>query len=602
MARGRVGDGPEIEEVWSGARAADGGRPGRSPGDGRRGRPRIGRWLPIFAVGGLAVLIVGAGLLGPKVPAPVDPGPATPTAAPAASGGPAGSPDGAPTGAASPGAETPIPALRLSGALPDDRFILLAGRWVDLATGTADGPETGCELERPLVLAGGRIICVTQKVARPAGSKRATYDLAIVTVGRSRTAPAEPWARPPRRGAEGVRPAVPLLTLVGRRDLTSGSPVAIAVAPGMEPDSLLLAWAVLGDAGYRVGLDRYRIGDAEAVQTGSREVLALPLENERGATSLADLTVSVSPEGRTALVGVTVAGTPTTPGVRWLAVLRMGAAAGPDDGALGVPLPLPDTVTGNATGPADVARDDETACGGALGEGWATEGTLFLVCPGRPSVFRRVVLPSEWVDELPGPGAPDVAAEIADETAFTPASGADATWLAGNGVAIDRLRGRYYRWSPWARILWSIDLAGDQGAQPTIRSVTLGDGTTGIGPIVPGDGDRAARPVLALDAPADRLYLLAPDAAGRGARVEVVDGANLDSRGSGSTSLEPYATLALSPDRQLLYLATPPRGIVGAPRPLVAVEVLDTDPLAERLFAGRLPPGAWDPTEPLVVR
>jgi hypothetical protein len=34
----------------------------------------------------------------------------------------------------------------------------------------------------------------------------------------------------------------------------------------------------------------------------------------------------------------------------------------------------------------------------------------------------------------------------------------------------------------------------------------------------------------------------------------------------------------------------------------VAVEVLDTDPLVERLLAGLLPPGAWDPTQPLVVR
>ena len=160
-------------------------------------------------------------------------------------------------------------------------------------TGTVDA-KTGCERERPLVLAGGRIVCVAQQVDRPPGSTRATYELSAVTLGRSRAAPAEPWASPPPGVADGVRPAVPLTTLVGRRDLAFGDPVAIALAPGAEEDVLFLAWAVLGDAGYRIGLDRYRVGDAAAVATGSREVLALPLDDGRGPTSLAELAVSVS--------------------------------------------------------------------------------------------------------------------------------------------------------------------------------------------------------------------------------------------------------------------------------------------------------------------
>jgi len=586
MAGGRVGERPEIEDVRSGGRAADGGRPGRSPGDGDRGWAKVRRWVPVILVGGLAVLIVGAGLLGPKVPAPEVADGGTETAEPGTSPGPA---------------EAQVPGLRLTGTLPNDRFLLLEGRWVDLATGRIE-LETGCEFERPLVLSGGRIVCVAQQAARPPGSTRATYELSAVTLGRSRPAPAEPWASPPPRVVEGVGTALPLTTLVGRRDLAFGSPVAIALAPGAEPDTLLMVSAVLGDDGYRLRLARYRVGDAGVVATGSREVLALPLEDEGGPSSLADLAVSISPDGRAALVGVTVTRTQPTPSEeRRLAVLRVdsGAAAG---GALGPPVALPLDVTSNATGPAGVTRDAETACGGALGEGFATDDTLFLVCPGRPSVFRRVAILQDRAGGIPDPRQGPAATAILDETVLVPESGVTALWLAGNGVAIDRQRGRYHRWSPSTRTLWSIDLAVPPGTRPTVRSVTLGSGGAGSDSVVPEDDDRAERPVLALDVPADRIYLLTPDAAGRGAQVEVVDGATLASRGSRSTSPEPFATMALSPDGRLIYLATPPRAVAGTPGLLVAVEVLDVDPLAERLFAGRLPPGAWDPAQRLVVR
>jgi hypothetical protein len=393
-----------------------------------------------------------------------------------------------------------------------------------------------------------------------------------------------------------------MTTLVGRRDLAFGSPVAVALAPGAEPDTLLMVSAVLGDDGYRVGLARYRVGDARVVATGSREVLALPLEDEGGPSSLADLAVSISPDGRSALVGVTVTRTQPAPSEeRRLAVLRVdsGAATG---GALGPPVALPLDVTSNATGPAGVTRDAETACGGALGEGFATDDTLFFVCPGRPSVFRRVAILQDRAGGIPDPRQGPAATAILDETVLAPGGEATALALAGNGVAIDRTRGRYYRWSPSALTLWSIDLAAPSGTRPTVRSVTLDRGAPRADPAGQWEGDRAERPILALDLPADRVYVLAPARAGRGARIEVVSGEDLASRGSRTTSPEPFATMALSPDRRLLYLATAPREVAGSPGPLVAVDVLATDPLAGRLYAGRLPPGAWDPAQVLVIR
>jgi hypothetical protein len=587
----------EIEEVPLRERPSAAGRPGRPAGDGERGRSGINRWLPVVLVGGLALVIVGAGLLGPKVPAPDDQGPATPTAGPQASVGPATTA----LPVASPPSASPVPGLRLTGALPVDRLLLLGGRWVDLASGGV-AFETGCELERPLVLAGGRIVCVAQGAAQPPGFSRATYELAAVTAGRSRPAPAEPWTSPPPRVVEGVGTALPLTTLVGRRDLAFGSPVAIALAPGVEPDTLLMVSAVLGDDGYRLRLARYRVGDAGVVATGSREVLALPLEDDGGPSSLADLAVSISPDGRAALVGVTVTRTQPTPSEeRRLAVLRVdsGAATG---GALGPPVALPLDVTSNATGPAGVARDVETACGGALGEGFATDDTLFFVCPGRPSVFRRVAILQDLAGGIPDPRQGPAATAILDETVLAPGSEGTALALAGNGVAIDRTRGRYYRWSPSALTLWSIGLAAPRGTRPTVRSVTLDGGAPRADPEGPEEGDRAERPILALDLPADRVYVLAPATAGRGARIEVVAGADLASRASWTASPEPFATMALSPDRRLLYLATPPREVAGSRGPLVAVEVLATDPLAGRLYAGRLPPGAWDRAQVLVIR
>jgi len=601
MGWGAPGNGPEIEDVQGGD-PAGGALPRGAPDVVGARLARVRRWLPVVLVGGVAVLIVGAGLLGPKDPAGDGPS-STPVAASAGpEGGP--SPGASPSAALSP-PTLPVPVLRLAGPPPEDGFVLLGGRWIDLVAG-ATGVETGCELERPLVLAGGRIVCVAQDVVRPPGSILATYELSAVTLGRSRRAPATPWATAPPGAADGVRPAVPLTTLVGRRDLAFGDPVAVALAPGAEPDTLLLAWAVLGDDGYRVGLDGYRIGDANVDQAGSRQILALPFEGERGPTSLADLAVSASPDGTMALVGVTVVPAQPAPAERRLAILPLDSGAVPGRW-VGPSAALPPAVSSNAAGPAAAARDAGTPCGGSLGEGWADEQTLFLVCPGHPSVFRRVaIFPSaRGVPDHQGPRGP---AGILDETVLTPESGATALWLAGNGVAVDRGRGRYYRWSPQARTLWAIDLLAAGGAQATARSVNLASpglaspGAAAVEPIALADDRPAPRPVVALDEATDRLFLLAPGDAGQGASIDVVSGTDLTPRGRLATAPEPFATMALSPDGRLLYLATPPRAVAGAQGPQVAVAVLDTEPLAERLFRGRLPPGAWDPAQALVVR
>ncbi len=589
-------DDPTFEEVPAPARADGAGVPGKSSRAAPLRTPaRAGRWVPVVAIAGLALLIVGSGLLGPKATAPGGVDGVTPS--PGASARPATTP----SAAGSPGDGTPVPGLRLTGALPDDPLLLLGGRWVDLATGTP-AAATDCELERPLVLVGGRIICVTRHVTRPPGSKLATYDLGVVTLGRSRTAPARGLANPSPGLLDVVRPENPLVTLVGRRDLVIGDPVAIAPVPGGEPDSLLMGWAILDGGTYRVGLDRFHIGDTGAAITGSREVLALPVESDMRPSSLADLAVSVSPDGSKALVGVTIIGAPSTTPERRLAVLRVDAGA-VDGDAIGPATTIPGEVTSNVAGPAAIARDRGAACGGALGEGWATNDVLFVVCPGRPPVFRRVALSPALAGGIHDPAGRPISAAILDEIAFSPASRADARWLAGNGVAIDRLRGRYYRWSPWTGILWAIDLRAAAGSGRAVASIRLeSTGSTGITSNVPLDLDPAARPMMALDPAADRLYLLAPGADGRGARIEAVSGADLAWRGRYSTAPEPFAVVALSPDGTLLYVATPPRPIAGAPGPRVAVEVLDTDPLAERLYAGRLPPAPWDAGQPLVVR
>ena len=580
----------DFEEVRDGARAADGVGPGRSPRDGRGGRAGVRRWVPVILVGGLAVLIVGAGVLGPKMPSVRDQGRDTATASPAASPSPREMAlRAAPTPAA-----TPIPRLRLAGTGPEDRFLLLGGRWIDIVTGTVDG-KTGCEREQPLVLAGGRIVCIAQQVVRPQGSTRATYELSAVTLGRSRAAPSEPWASPPPGVADGVRPAVPLTTLAGRRDLAFGDPVAIALAPGAEPDILFLAWAVLGDAGYRIGLDRYRVGDAAAVATGSREVFALPLEDDRGPTSLADLAVSVSPDGSAALVGVTVTGTQPTAGERRLAVLRMNAGA-VSGSAIGRPVALPLEVTSNAAATVDVARDGETACGGALGEGWATDATLFLVCPGAAEL--RVV------DVRDGSGGgPPVGAVIATVHLGIAESNTVTAPLAGYGVAVDAARSVMYRWSPATATLWRVDFTAD--GDPRVATLELWPRyfrSLAAGPDADAGTSTGPRPILALDADHGRLYALwqLPDGSGK-VVIHLIDVASWKHFASFWVADGSTRAIALSPDGRLLYASTKPRP-VGSPALAVGVAVLDAFTGVELAYAGRLRVGAGGPLHAVVVR
>ncbi len=541
-------------------------------------------------MGGLAAVIVGAGLLGPKVPSDREQGRDTATASPAASPRPAELAIRAePTPAA-----TPIPRLRLAGTGPQDRFLLLGGRWIDIVTGTVDA-KTGCERERPLVLAGGRIVCVAQQVARPPGSTRAAYELSVVTLGRSRAAPAEPWASPPPGVADGVRPAVPLTTLVGRRDLAFGDPVAIALAPGPEEDVLFLAWAVLGDAGYRIGLDRYRVGDAAAVATGSREVLAFPLDDGRGPTSLADLAVSVSADGSAALVGVTVTGTQPTAGERRLAVLPVddGAVTG---SAIGRPVGLPLEVTSDVAGSADMARDGRTECGGPFGEGWATDATIFLVCPA--SAELRVV----EVRDGSG-GGPRLGAVIATAHLESAESSTGTAPLAGNGVVVDSARSVMYRWSPSSATLWRVGFAAN--GDPRVATLELWPRYLRSLPVSP-DADAGTspgpRPILALDPDHGRLYALwqLPDGSGK-VVIHLIDVASWKHVASFWVADGSTRAIALSPDGRLLYASTKPRPAGSLPL-AEGVAILDAFTSVELAYAGRLPAGADGRLQAVVVR
>lgn len=593
-----------IEEVAAGGSAAGGpageaARPRTAPGGGGTGRtgpgrPGIGRWLPVVAVAGLAVAIVGAGLLGPKVPAAEEPGTAESSATPGASPA-AASPAADPT-AAAPG--TPVPRLRLGGPLPADPFLLLGGRWIDLATGTVGG-ATGCELERPLVLAGGRIVCVARQKGRPPGSTWATYALSVATLGSSRPAPAEPWSSPPPAADEGVRPAVFLTSLVGRRDLAFGDPVAVAVAAGAEPDSLLLAWAVLGDGGYRVGLDRYLVGDAGAVATGSREILALPLEDEAGPTSLADLAVSVAPDGSAALVGVTITRNAPAPSERRLAVLRLdaGAAAGE---AIGEPRALPPQAASPGSGPASpgAGGDGGIPCGGALGEGWASAERLFVVCPGRSAAELRLLDAGTAGTPAGEPGT------VVGTRSLEPGGTQLGTaWLAGNGVVADPARAVTYRWSPAAGTFWRI--AVNPGGPASVTSLAL-DPRRGYLDVAPGAESPAAAgalPVLALDARRGRLFALdapVPRTAGR-AVVHLVDVERWSLVASFPLADDATRAISLSPDGRLLYASTAPRPAGGALL-AVGVEILDATTGVELAYAGRLRVGAGAPAAAVVVR
>jgi hypothetical protein len=559
-----------------------------APAIGRATTARRRLLVPALVVG-LALVIAGLGVLGPKPeralpavigsPAPANVGPTT-------------SPSG-----------TPVPLLRRAGGLLTDPWLLHGGRWADLEDGTGPGVETGCELEPSFVLAGGRIVCVAQAVTRSPGSRRATYDLSVITLGHGRTRPDDPGPTgPPAAALPGTAlPRVPLTTLSGRRDLVIGDPVAIALAPAAEADTLLLAWAVLDDAGYRVGLDRYHVGDDRVVRTGSRPIAALPASGPDAISSLADLAVSVAPNGQAALVGFTAIGSGAGVPARRLAVL--GMRPGSPDASIDAPTLLSPAVAASAPGPPGTELPGaRVPCGGALDEGWATDASIFLVCPGRPSTLRRVAFAPGSSGGTSDPGGPSVQASILDEIVLGPEpAAADAVSLAGNGVAIDRLHGRYDRWSPSTGALWSIDLAAAPGAQVIADSAVLGAaGRAGAGDPF-GDGP-AVRSILALDAAKDRIYALVPATDGSGATVEVFTATTLARIASWPTAPEPFATLALSPNGGLLYLATPPRVIVGAPRPLVAVEVLDAMNGQERLFAGRLSPDAWGKAQSLVIR
>jgi len=613
MARGRVGDGPEIEEVWSGARPADGGRPGRLPGGGRRRRPGIRRWLPVFAVSGLAVMIVGAGLLGPKVPAPGAADDGTSTAAPEATAGPSGAPDAsrAPDASGAPDASrAPIALFRRSGDALPDQHVLVAGRWMHLGTGGSIGGETGCERERVLVLSTGRIVCVAETVIRSPGSTVARYDLRAITLGRVRLDPAQP---PPTDRPVAADAGEDLITLVGRRDLVVGSPVAIAVAAGPGADEVLLAWAARDAGDFRLGLDRYRLRDSgepqagrpSAAWTGHWDLGRPPATGSTAVDTIGDLLVSPDQDGARVLVGWTEAGPGISGAVRRLVVVR---PAGQEP-----PATLPADVTRNLDEEAaDGTSRPGTPCGGAFGEGFATDRTVFVVCPGATAELRRI--------EVSEPArTPGLFGAVTATTRLEPGLGiGGSAWLAGNGVAIDRSRGFYYRWSPWARTLWKVDLAARDatGGQPVAERIVIEPPAGSIpvqrtpsGPNL--DGPDAVEPgplpLLALDEAAGRLYLLgmpAAIAAASGAQepgIVVVGVAHLRPVVRWTIAETEARSIALSPDRRYLYLATAPRPAAG-PSISVGVAVHDASLGGEVAYAGRLRVGAGAPLEAVIVR
>ncbi len=569
MVADRRAGSPEIVEVTT----------GRSGGPGGRRPPGLQRWLPLLAVGAVAIAIVGVGLLGPKrADAPI----AVASPAPARTGAPAI-------------ADVQPPTLRTGGPPLDDSWVLLAGDWIDLATSTR-GPRSGCGLERPTTLEGGRVVCVVDDVTRAPDLVRTTHHLSVITI--CRVGPRATAGSPADPPAAALAP-VSLATLSGRNDLATGDPVAIAVAAGGQPDILLLAWAVLDADGYRIGLDRYRVEDGRAVLTGSREVATLPVPATSAGLSLGDLSVAEAPDGRAALVGFTVAGPEAA---TWRQLELVPVTPGRATRTLGPALDLPASATAHQ---APGAQGDD-GCRRALRRG-ARRGLghrvddlprLCRAALGAPPGGAR---PRRRREGWPVTGG-DLGAHTIDEIPLPPLTSWDPIFLAGNGVAIDRSVGRYFRWSPLTRTLWSIDLAAPAGRQAAADFIVLdadgaGSGPGTVDPLRDGPG---ARPILALDASRDRLYMLAPRPGGAGTSIKVVRADELRPVTSWTVSPEPFSTLTLSPDGRLVYVATGPRGFAGAPSPLVAVEAVDATTGRERLYAGWLPPGGDPPDAPIV--
>lgn len=574
----------EFEEV-----VVDGRSP-RAPTPGGRRRP-AGPGPAVRAgllVGGLAVAIVGVGLFGSRPPAPPEAASPSPVADAAPRTAP---PDVAVTEPA------PIPRLRRSGQPLPDPHVLVAGRWMNLESGRAvDEAPDGCAGQRIHVLGSGRVVCVTSDATRTPGSRIALYDLGVTTVGSVRVDPAVPaTAAAPAADAEPQA----LASLLGRRDVVIGDPVAIAIAPGPGPDDLVLAWAAVGDRGYEIGLEAFRLGDAggQAERIGDWIVGRAPSAGRDAVETLGDLAIAIDPgDGGTALVGWTEAGRGIPGPVRRLVVVPVDGSAPP---AL-----LPTAATRNlAPEAADGPLRAGTPCGGPLGEGLAGAGRAYVVCPGLTAELRVLDVGRSGADGSPG-------TVIATVPLTLEGSATGSVALIGNGIALDAPRSILYRWSPATGTIWKIELggglAGDDASRgaPRVSGLTLEPRGRSRETSPGGDAGPSlgSRPILALDAVRGRLYALEAPLPGSG-RV-VVHLIDVDAwRHFASFPVADTATraISLSPDGRLLYASTEPRQVGGA-SPVVGVAVLDAQTGIEIAYAGRLRADARAPLQAVVAR
>jgi hypothetical protein len=580
----------EIEEVVAGR---DPGVPRMPRRPGRRRAPSSAVLSAIVLIG-IGSAIVTVGLLGPR-PAPLDDAPPAteplPTPAPRLD-------------AVVPAPTAPVPLVRRSGEPLADPHVLVEGRWMNLETGSpAETAPDACARHRVLVLGSGRIVCVTADVTRTPGSRLALFDLAVATVGAVRV---DPDAPPPGAAPAGVPEPQALGTLLGRRDVVIGDPVAIAVAPGPGPDDLVLAWAAVGGSGYEVALEAFRLGETggQARRLGEWAVGRAPSAGRDAIDRLGNLSVAVDASSLRALVGWTEAGPGTADPVRRLAVVDLADAAP----AAALPVAATRSLT---PGPTDEPPGSRAPCGGPFGEGFGAAGTVYVVCAGATAEIRVL-------EAGGGPGTSP--GRIVGSAPLEPGGTmAGTAWLTGNGiVAWDAV---LYRWSPEAGTLWRVDLAGTgAGREPRTSPLALIPRRGAIETGAEGDAartDASPRPVLALDPARGRLYALdapVPRTDGR-AVVHVIDAESWRYLWSFPLADRSTRAIALSPDGRLLYASTEPRevGVVsrddGSPAPevgrvplAVGVAVLDARTGIELAYAGRLRVGAGAPLQGVVIR
>jgi hypothetical protein len=349
---------------------------------------------------------------------------------------------------------------------------------------------------------------------------------------------------------------------------------------GTQRDTFVVAWAVLEPDGYQLGVDLYRFSGTRVVRDQRASLARIALASV-GDVGLADLAVSIAPDGRHALVGISTSSPP--PGWGWgirrLWVVPLG------QGAQGAPVALPVSVA-----PGDLP------CGGSSQEGFATNAAFYLVCNDAGTYLLRRY-------RIGSPGG----ASLLDESRV--AAGADPGWQLVGTTVVDRAHGLWYRWMPIVHRLVRFDLAGngDPASLELPADVTL---TPPDPPNLPGPprvDDLAAHALLALTPDGRRAYLLGlppgvvDDLGGRGPGVDVVDTSTMTPLNRWSVDPPQPTGVVVSPDGRLAYLTSDPTDELPGQRTIVLV-VRDTSDGAYRLAAGQLPASVDDPLLPLIVR